>query len=926
MADVRSAGTVIGAVLESVGYHYQAHVLDVLGSPLVNEIGGFVYLVAVVLVIGAMVADGGFRGGVWLLIGPPLFLATITVRSEIPNAVWQYGEENRDQKQVQQGLQEKGVTGSARVSSVFGAYVRIISELNRDIISKLTNGRTKDDLDLLMKAELFARVHAGREFEPGMHELIHYAMLGECRDLIKAAEEVNDPLLREFDPDDPVLRGAFGDNVKIYKEFFTPSRLAAQKKYERQWNDAKVNLNGKASEFVAGMVKNGAPTKAEVEAYKGDGWYSCNQIWEWTLKALMARANQARAGVVRQAEANGLDSGRLQNLILRAHGVNTGKMMADDGPNQMSAGEIEQINRIIAQYYLRNEVSAGSFTSWLSHFEEKETFREIATDSQGSNSFTEQSRLGANEWAERGRIAQMAASLPYYQGLALFLLAVVFPFFALLLLIPGKHGGFLLWFMLWMWIKSWDIGFAIVAMLDQFLFAMLGTARNGTNIEQVNKDIGVTMASLRAMDPTFQLATHYSLIAIALLAIPTVMATLIMGSVKGGAGVIAKGADRAADFYARSVMQKTQQVAVDNLQFDVKELGRTMAEQSEKQAAGARQQLANGAAQGKLDAPGGGGDAPAGGGEGGGEGTGPQLARPGGSGGSNVPGERNSVVNVPRPAVGDFNLDSSNQQAMQSAGMAGFARGMNKPIRIGTSGKSSDFLNAVVDSAFAVGYGPRADIQGAVAGQEVGFTKDWLKAGANRGYWSAILSSDARKINAKMWLFGGIPITQTGFFQEASDTDIGLEFRARDMQSKARVARLQAAGAFIGEAEKQSQSFFKKSLGQLFGGGENVDQSVKDQREKLIDSLSTTFKFGAAAAMASDGTVQQAASEYAGSVLSAERYRLDDPTPYFLPKDVGGYRPSNQSEAILGGTNGRPYIPDESYYRQQTMPKSPSTK
>ncbi len=101
MADVRSAGTVIGAVLESVGYHYQAHVLDVLGSPLVNEIGGFVYLVAVVLVIGAMVADGGFRGGVWLLIGPPLFLATITVRSEIPNAVWQYGEENRDQKQVQ---------------------------------------------------------------------------------------------------------------------------------------------------------------------------------------------------------------------------------------------------------------------------------------------------------------------------------------------------------------------------------------------------------------------------------------------------------------------------------------------------------------------------------------------------------------------------------------------------------------------------------------------------------------------------------------------------------------------------------------------------------------------------------------------------------------------------------------------------------
>ena len=69
-----SAGTMVGAVLETVGYHYQSYLLDQMTDVFTGSLGGFIYLVGVAVTIFAVAIRGGYRFGPWLLIGPPLFL------------------------------------------------------------------------------------------------------------------------------------------------------------------------------------------------------------------------------------------------------------------------------------------------------------------------------------------------------------------------------------------------------------------------------------------------------------------------------------------------------------------------------------------------------------------------------------------------------------------------------------------------------------------------------------------------------------------------------------------------------------------------------------------------------------------------------------------------------------------------------------
>ncbi|MCB0321991.1 MAG: hypothetical protein KDD69_00410, partial [Bdellovibrionales bacterium] len=70
----------------------------------------------------------------------------------------------------------------------------------------------------------------------------------------------------------------------------------------------------------------------------------------------------------------------------------------------------------------------------------------------------------------RQEIFTQAMQLPYYQGLALYLIAVAYPFAALLLILPGKASGFVTIPLAWLWVKSWDIGWAAVIIVDKVLF------------------------------------------------------------------------------------------------------------------------------------------------------------------------------------------------------------------------------------------------------------------------------------------------------------------------------------------------------------------------------------------------------------------------------------------------------------------------
>ena len=87
------------------------------------------------------------------------------------------------------------------------------------------------------------------------------------------------------------------------------------------------------------------------------------------------------------------------------------------------------------------------------------------------------------EYQYKGEYLTLVLSLPYIQGLVLFFLAWAFPFLAFTLLVPGKHLALLNWFAVWLWVKSWDVGFAVCMIMEDILFALLP---NGPSMSDAN--------------------------------------------------------------------------------------------------------------------------------------------------------------------------------------------------------------------------------------------------------------------------------------------------------------------------------------------------------------------------------------------------------------------------------------------------------
>ena len=165
-----------------------------------------------------------------------------------------------------------------------------------------------------------------------------------------------------------------------------------------------------------------------------------------------------------------------------------------------------------------------------------------------------------------------AENLPYYQGMILFFLAMSFPFFAMLLLVPGKHAGFLMWFLFWLWAKSWDVGFALVMQLDDILFSIFGMHQlyntQGRNME-ITQDLATTIWAIRELDPSFNLSTYYNIMAVCLMSIPVVTSQLILGGLTGGAGLVSSGMNLSIGEFARGAQTAQAQAAISNLKYEL---------------------------------------------------------------------------------------------------------------------------------------------------------------------------------------------------------------------------------------------------------------------------------------------------------------------------------------------------------------------
>ncbi len=305
------------------------------------------------------------------------------------------------------------------------------------------------------------------------------------------------------------------------------------------------------------------------------GGMSCLDVWNVAYVGVHRFAMMQTDKILNQTEKGtetaGTGSGLTRQEII-------------DEWNKISGAELDQdpnlpvnLYRIIAQSIFKNEMNTPTTSAFIAGFVDRSSeFTTIGVQGENDLALTERARVGTREWQEKTEMMNTAATMPYYQGLALYFLSVLYPFFALLLLIPGKHTGFLMWFSLWMWVKSWDIGYAVVMLLDDALFSMMvarqydnPAATNGMDpvmsMSSFDPSLATAIYTMQEADPTFQLGTYYAIVGIALQSIPIVSSYLLLGSLKGGAGLISQGIRTVAEFQGASAASGSGQSGLNDM-------------------------------------------------------------------------------------------------------------------------------------------------------------------------------------------------------------------------------------------------------------------------------------------------------------------------------------------------------------------------
>ena len=574
MADyLGSSGTLVSTALESIGYHYQSHLLDSLGTVLFGPVAVGLFVLYSIILLARFALTGKAKMVVWALVGPALFAGMLFNRTETKGSAWVFGTQPKFQAQVDYEVSNylpASEPKTAKVSSFFANYTRMISSIVSSFVGIIQSTRPDIDEKFLIRAELATMVRSTTIEDAGLRLLLHDTFLRGCGDFIDLGQAVTDRSIPEL-----VRREKAAEFSKMEAKEVALSDLP--KDYVASLLARYTELSSYAytgtTQSLAKWIDSGdrvipsaipednaelfASRKADairdIETNRKN-ILTCGQVWNFVYIGLYQTASLVQMEAVDRAP--GIEENQLTRDLL--------EMRAAETPNGEPLSAADKANhlhyliRVISSYILRNERNRPSGAAFMNSYSNKGfEFQTLKVPTESDLSTLERMRLKKQEWSNKTNIIATAVNLPYYQGLAIYFLEILFPFFAILLIIPGRQSGFLFWCLLWIWIKSWDIGFAVVMVLDDILYSIFTywghgkvAGSYGESASGMSPDLTDTLFALHNLDPTFQLSTYYSLIGAALGSVPILSSYLILGSVKGGAGIIAEGSQLMATQFA----------------------------------------------------------------------------------------------------------------------------------------------------------------------------------------------------------------------------------------------------------------------------------------------------------------------------------------------------------------------------------------
>lgn len=559
-----SSGTMVAAAMETAGYRAQSVVLDQLRDVFM-KFGALIYLLCLLGAIITLAMMERYDSALWLILGPALFHFCIDSRVLASGAEWQSASAAQKNAVVQQVLGASSV--QPRVSWAFHWYNDLISNVYSNLIRVISNDPSRTQklfaarpqiVDGLLNAEIGnagllaftqniivscnAEMEAARIISQGERD-INFQNTPEYRlasSKFKATWSVPNknlprdmPLIRQYISD--LVSGPIG-----VKTLALAGKSAGAEAGADVTAGAGKEQNQDGAFYLTQCVTPLEPIlNSPTESVLGQS-FSCEQLWcllgiGYHREAMRIYHKLENDYVPTADEQMLLDIRRdiIDKLSTPPNPSDDDlKLYKDQKQRQDAADEaarwkqIQVVNPdvsvipvIISAHLLRKQLAANPMSQISGEMYDRAGFvarnknfaLEQMNTSDNQDTVTD---YEADQYAASSRheTFTLAMTLPYVQGVFLYGLGLLFPFFAFFLIVPGKIDVFIGWFALWAWVKFWDVGWAVVMVVDDMLWSLMPHVSTYDPVKDpINGPMTVAQHAFDG-DPSYTLAMYYVLL------------------------------------------------------------------------------------------------------------------------------------------------------------------------------------------------------------------------------------------------------------------------------------------------------------------------------------------------------------------------------------------------------------------------------
>lgn len=510
-----TAFTALAAAFATQGYFLQA---DILWQIYETNLGIWAIVIFIAGAVGGMVSmvlGQPPRHYVWYFMGPAIYMWLLGTTQEVTGVGWKIGLSDPHNPEnvwrlAETGLRNSNITiregltihgdrppetgGAVKVSTAFLMWDELISATVRhlvhwtgisrqlpgqgsgsNIIKDAPSGSGGDfaDWSLLsnLKWDMLENITGARIHNPDLREAFLQFMAGECGDILIKSVDKPRYLAAARSPGKnlPDDFRVFGENADALKHNLSKKRIPLPRTLARAFgtkNEAlELNSFNEATRNLRKKFQNAENISCSgylyliIQAFRWESGHIYHQL-------VGPRAPGSSVSTPLTPEV------QLYNLF---YGWDIKK-----GGQQISSDELHKFSKnLIFSYLLRNEfdLAPNLVANRFTYAKESENYAEAYQKSVGAKS-------------KYGELYTWARMLPYVQGLLMYGLAAIYPFACMLIIFPGWSKTLFTWMAFWAWVKLWDLGFAVVMVIERSVWAMSGNSLNSAVVNTRVYELG----------------------------------------------------------------------------------------------------------------------------------------------------------------------------------------------------------------------------------------------------------------------------------------------------------------------------------------------------------------------------------------------------------------------------------------------------